>query len=584
MVEPGVQAAVRQTVIRFALVLLVCAAFAYLTYRLHGSPQQGIDDADISLAYASNLAHGHGFVYNIGGEHVEGFTSLLWVLICAGVVAFTKSPEPVLRVLCVLLVAATHTAVTLAVDRTYHPTGGIRPAFPTGLSILYLGLVCASPAYFTWQTITLMDSALWGVLLGLTASYLLTDPPTGNGRFQVWLSVLVVLLMLTRPESLALCPVIILAQWTRCVLRGASWREAARRLEGPIAAYVVTLVILTTFRQWYFGYPLPNTYYAKVSPSLFYNITRGMSYLGSYLVSTPVVACCGAVVIASLGYGLVSVLSPPFTLDAARNRALEFGLTGPRTVIGLLGTALLVMPVLTGGDHLPWWRFYQPAYPVIVLGLVCSIGDMRAWLPLRGTVLLLGVVLAFVVVRHDVSWVGTRSSQPVRVQFDNSEEGRRNGRIYAGVFRNAGVVPSLGVIGAGGIRRTYHGEIVDLMGLNSVAMGHSDGERRGLKNHAAFNERQFFVLLPDIVEPGTTTQSAAEVTKQIAAWDDISGANVVLHRIPADPQFRALYQCAGIRQSRTHDSVWVVGYFRRSLLMKLEKSGLYEVLVRGQVQ
>src|SRR5690242_13300954 len=43
----------------------------------------GIDDAFIYFVYAKNLAHGHGFVYNVGGERVEGFTSMLWVLICS---------------------------------------------------------------------------------------------------------------------------------------------------------------------------------------------------------------------------------------------------------------------------------------------------------------------------------------------------------------------------------------------------------------------------------------------------------------------------------------------------------------------
>jgi hypothetical protein len=41
-----------------------------------------IDDAYISFRYARNLVEGHGLVYNIG-QHVEGFTNLLWVLLIA---------------------------------------------------------------------------------------------------------------------------------------------------------------------------------------------------------------------------------------------------------------------------------------------------------------------------------------------------------------------------------------------------------------------------------------------------------------------------------------------------------------------
>src|SRR4051794_28705299 len=35
------------------------------------------DDSAISMQYARNFAHGHGLVWN-AGEHVEGYSNLLW--------------------------------------------------------------------------------------------------------------------------------------------------------------------------------------------------------------------------------------------------------------------------------------------------------------------------------------------------------------------------------------------------------------------------------------------------------------------------------------------------------------------------
>ena len=46
------------------------------------------------------------------------------------------------------------------------------------------------------------------------------------------------------------------------------------------------------------------------------------------------------------------------------------------------------------------------------------------------------------------------------------------------------------------------------MGLNSVRMGHSPGERRGNKNHAAFDQEVFFELSPDLVDPRFVDKSA----------------------------------------------------------------------------
>ena len=40
------------------------------------------DDAYIEYRYATNAAHGHGLVYNIGDPPVEGFTSFLWTVLC----------------------------------------------------------------------------------------------------------------------------------------------------------------------------------------------------------------------------------------------------------------------------------------------------------------------------------------------------------------------------------------------------------------------------------------------------------------------------------------------------------------------
>ena len=39
------------------------------------------------------------------------------------------------------------------------------------------------------------------------------------------------------------------------------------------------------------------------------------------------------------------------------------------------------------------------------------------------------------------------------------------------------------------------------MGLNNTLMGHSSGDRIGIKNHAAFNKKVFYKLNPDVIFP-----------------------------------------------------------------------------------
>ena len=63
-----------------------------IAYIVH-DPKFGMDDANITLNYAENIANGYGYVYFIGGEKVEGSTSLIWTLINAFFFKFLDSPE-----------------------------------------------------------------------------------------------------------------------------------------------------------------------------------------------------------------------------------------------------------------------------------------------------------------------------------------------------------------------------------------------------------------------------------------------------------------------------------------------------------
>ena len=78
-----------------------------------------------------------------------------------------------------------------------------------------------------------------------------------------------------------------------------------------------------------------------------------------------------------------------------------------------------------------------------------------------------------------------------------------NGRKLGTILNQLPISPSLGVIVAGGIARSYDGHIYDLMGLNWVSMAHANRSHNAgvLKNHAAFNREVFFDHLPDIVVP-----------------------------------------------------------------------------------
>src|ERR1700712_255144 len=87
-----------------AIVIFISVVVAVLFY-INGNCMIGIDDANIYFIYMKNFANGYGFEYNRGGEHVEGFTSLLWTLTGAVFFRFTSQPEIILLIINILIVS-----------------------------------------------------------------------------------------------------------------------------------------------------------------------------------------------------------------------------------------------------------------------------------------------------------------------------------------------------------------------------------------------------------------------------------------------------------------------------------------------
>ena len=212
---------------RHILAALWVVLGALLAWLLLGRPATGIDDADIFFVYAHNLADGHGFVYNVGGERVEGFTSLAWTLVCAATALMADALEKPLFVLNLLLGAL---AVAACLKRTNNGP-------------VFLIMLLAAPAWFAWSQVTLMESGLWGLVITLLGLAVVEKRSAA-------VTALLPLMLVTRPESM------LWGAWA--LLLTAYVAGAGRRVKAvaaPALAYVLTLAALVGFRLSYFGYP-----------------------------------------------------------------------------------------------------------------------------------------------------------------------------------------------------------------------------------------------------------------------------------------------------------------------------------------
>ena len=485
-----------RALLRLAYPVVLTLAACWLISSVQGHPKRGVDDAQIFFSYSSNLAAGRGLVYANNPEHVEGATSLLWTLVCAIPFRLGFGESGVLAI-SILLLCLTQ----LFIIEIIRKAAAARQVRSWPFELAYLLAVFSSPTYLTWMTVTLMDTCLWGFLVVLMTFVALSPPRSRTGMALACIPFF--LAPLSRPEAVLVAPAIVGLVW----LSSGDRRQDRRRLVlGPALAFLAAAVGVTAFRLAYFGYPLPNTYYAKVSPSLTYNLTRGGEYLlGFGLTSGPVILGTALFLLWCAGDLVIRLLHRVETPGAPLSRV---GVAAWR-LAAICAIVLLVVPVFSGGDHFVGYRFYQPAYPVMVLAVMLFliarlppliIGRLAPQRPLRpglvSVVLLLGGVYWAYSGVLKPSWLDVQTSERklLQDQLIAAEDGINKGSRLRVLFAGLSECPAVGVTAAGGFARTYPGRIVDLMGLNTLSIAHHRGARKGFYGHTAFEKDAFFSL------------------------------------------------------------------------------------------
>ncbi|MEL6100354.1 MAG: hypothetical protein AAFV87_02900 [Pseudomonadota bacterium] len=441
-----------------------------------GLPVIGIDDAAITRSYAENIANGHGYVYNVGGERVEGSTTLLWVLILTVLYALTDTPE-------LLVVGATFGLSVLAVfcslrlTRAFCDWLEINQIVPVlVLSILLL----ASPGYFMWSVWTMMELALWSAfalafLLLIARSVELELSRSGY----VLIGIVAFCLPMIRPEGIALALGLL---GVAVILRPSVWRSSL--VAGVIA--VAVFVAITAFRISYFGQPFPNTFYAKVSSDRLQDLADGTKYMLSFLLGGAFVEVFVAAWFVAVGWALATL-----STRIAGNRAL--------VLAGVFVAGFLVVYAVLGGDHFALWRFYQPIAPLLPVALALGLGGMAQHFmggPSSRRNVLAVPALCFALGALGIGWL-----QYFQARFFVQSEFRlvERGVSFGEYLSDAEPAPIIGVGPAGGIALGYDGEILDLLGLNWTVMAHANPLKVGMRNHASFHKPTFWTNSPDVV-------------------------------------------------------------------------------------
>lgn len=312
------------------------------------------DDAYISFRYIQNFISGNGLVFNIG-EKVEGYTNLLWVLILS-IFAFLKfNVENVAQILSVafgivvlfvtykisdIIEIKNDMLITKKSKYDSKPQGSVKY-----LDFIPLVLLIFTASYIFWS-VSGMESTMFISFCLFGIYYYIKNRNTDivNYKFSIFL----VLATLTRPEGLYFFGLIIIHKVMIAFRQNKSSAINSIFSKNNLityALYIVPIIFYFLLRYLYYGYLLPNTYYAKTGLSSAY-LNAGIEYFTKFLTSY-------------LIYGIV--LIAPLYLFKRRENFFEISL------LYLLSVSFILYTILIGGDVLKQNRFFLPVLPLIYI-------------------------------------------------------------------------------------------------------------------------------------------------------------------------------------------------------------------------
>lgn len=557
----------------FLYTLVYIGLTGYFVYDILGKPLSGTDDANILFEYARNFSHGRGIVYNIGGEHVEGFSCMLYFFICSVFYLFSNTPEIIILSYNIIIAFASSLFILNILKRIAEKNN----TPPINLHLLfwiYLFWICINPLYFGWTIVSMMDSGTYSFLLVATYSYLITILLNNKNdkKENRIMSLLIFLIIICRPEGVLWGMVYLLNVFLLIYRQEKKIFPALKKMALPIISYIITIITLTLFRLTYFGFPLPNTYYTKVSASLTSTIKDGMEYFWGFinlygpLIFIPIL--------------LLSILTASIYFTR-KEKNIFFYISFITLSFLVIGIAI---PILEGGDHFSGFRFYQNIYPLLILPFIFLLFifnlDKTFGILLINVVVVAGILMYF----NNANWTkfinSNSASIPMEdirvsmiVEFNIAKNSRENGQHLNEIFKTE--LPIIGYGSAGGIAYAYDGIVYDMMGLNNTKLAHADEIKQGPKGHQSFNKKVFYELAPDILMPTTVENSGPEVLStandyytNIHSWD-----NLIFKNIFNDTEFKQKYTLASV----SNGSYFCYGYFNNLYLRKLSQKNNFTI-------
>lgn len=316
--------------------ILICILFIAHAFFLNVVAE----DAFISFRYAENLIHGHGLVWNIGDPPVEGYTNFLWVMLST-LAMILGLPAPIsMQVIGVLSGIAIILLTYLSARNILHLAD---------YSLIPCLFLAVSGPFATWAA-SGMETVFFAMWV-LIAWYFFTSYWQEGNHHRLYITAAALLIAtLTRPEGFLVSVVLgVTHMWLLYKIHGTSGKTSLI----PLLIYLVPFFIYFTWRLSYFGYPLPNTFYAKTGGGIF-QCFRGIIYLG-YFIAYFIIPVLPLLFLWWWEKGIGAKNTTPNKTNFTRTICLTLCITYTLYIISV------------GGDYMAMFRFFVPILPLIYL-------------------------------------------------------------------------------------------------------------------------------------------------------------------------------------------------------------------------
>jgi hypothetical protein len=406
-----------------------------------------MDDAYIAFAYARNWAQGLGLVFN-PGERVEGYTCFLWVALAALGITLGVDVATWSRLWCLLATAGT-------VGATWCLAAALLPQRQRPFAALAAVAIASYPP-LAWWTGSRMETVLFTCWMTSALAF-----HVRRGATSIAAPLCLAAAALTRPEGWWLSALLCADALHRGPRRGA-WRY--------IAIVVALFAPYYAWRCWYYGYPLPNTFYAKVGASGD-QVWRGLRYLYAFALEPST-------------WWLAAFAS----LARWQRRS---------AVVPLLLVIYVAYIVAVGGDVFAHYRFFVPIVPALC---AAAAAGMARFAGRQFNMFAAGVAATLVFCLTCVPMYRDQRQALPTIRLVN-------GLLElpcAAIVRNTTAADSVAAVGIGLLKYYTNRRVIDLVGLADAHIAHRSVPHmgRGLPGHEKYDadyvlaQRPAYIFIP----------------------------------------------------------------------------------------